>query len=58
MKERELDPGTGACRVGELSPIFSMTVLLNALLYGKTGNLIITFLRLPRQWSFSLESSK
>lgn len=58
LKERrELDPGTGACRVGELSPIFSMTILLKALLYGKTGNSIITFLRLPCQWSFSLESS-
>lgn len=58
MKERKaLDPGTGSCRMGELSPIFSMTILLNALLYSKTGNLIIAFLRVPCQQSFSLESS-
>lgn len=42
---------------GQLAPIHPKTILLNALLYGRPGKLKITFLRLPCQWSFSLESS-
>lgn len=41
----------------QLSPIFPMTILLNALLCDRTGNLKVTFLRFPCQWSFNFTSS-
>lgn len=43
---------------GQVSPTLTMTILLNALLYGRTGNLKMTFLWCPCWWSFSLEASR